>query len=95
MAETSSSSIWDSLGAGAIAAGLSYAQSRGIDVPPNGGTMTNPDIASQYYGYGQSAAQQPTVGYGTAASSSGSSTLLIVVGVIVLGLAAVLMLRKR
>lgn len=91
MAQTSSSSIWDSLGSGALAAGLSYAQSRGIDVANNNDPMTNPDITSQYYGYGNAAADQSTVGAGT---SSGMSTALIVGAVLLVGVVAFALLKR-
>ena len=92
--QTSSSSIWDSLGAGAIAAGLSYAHSRGIDVPTNTGNMTQPDIAAGYYGYGSGQVLgQPTVGY-AAPQSSSSDTMLIVGAVLLVGVAAFFLLKR-
>ena len=95
MSQTSSSSIWDSLGAGAIDAGLSYAQSKGIDVPANTGNMVQPDVAAGYYGYGTGQViGQPTVGYAAQTSSSGMSTVLLIGGVLVVGALIFFALRR-
>lgn len=92
MAQTSSSSIWGSLGVGLAEAGLSYAQGKGIDVPTNSGNMTQPDVAAGYYGYGQAVQAQPTVG-----ASTGSSTgsLLLIGGLAVAAVLVIMLMRRK
>jgi hypothetical protein len=84
--QTSSSSFWQQLGAGAIGAALGYAEGQSVDVAANSDPNTNPDIAALYYGYSsQQAAGQPAYGYAQAQGSGGISGggLLLIAAVIV------------
>lgn len=89
MAQTSGSSSWAQLAAGALGGVLSYEAGQANGVASNSNDFNQPDTAAYYYG--QNVSGQPTVG-----ASSGMSTtevVLIVAAVAALGFLAFKFLR--
>ncbi len=97
MASTSGSSSWAQLGAAALGGVLSYEAGQANNVPSTSDPLTNPDIASIYYG--QNNLAQPTVGYlppGSVPTSSGMSgtDILLIGGLLVAAVVGFILLRK-